>query len=307
MADRKIWGKFIAGVLVTGFLLTSAGFTIARAASDTEAAAGSTAAYKYENCRRDCGAVMQEELAELVAEGMITQKQADQLASLIDDREIQLRENNPWTAENQLGENPLEKREPAVGKNQDDRPAPPDDKVPFPGHKGLQGGPHFNSPLWQDCMNDSLEAGILSEEQVQAIKNYCQEKMLENQQDRMKLHQAQREEQLDKLVEEGTINQQQAAAIMEICGKQQQERQALFDHEDDRTAGERPGLSAGNSQVRAQFKGNKNMGMGKHKAWQPGAENLLPGPWQQLVDDNTLTQEQADIVAQVLRPGFKNQ
>lgn len=283
MASRYLYPKIIAGVVMIGFLLTSAGFAFARTISDTNTPADVRMSYIAENFRRGCE--IQTPWPSLVAEGIISQEQADEITLLINEKVKQMDKLFP--------------------PNPGDNPTTQDSNRPFYGRLGAKGGPGVGLCLGQDLLDDCLEAGILTEEQVPVIKEFYQEKMLANQQECMELRRAQIEAKLGPLVEEGVLSQEQAAAITAAFSQQQQERQADFNKIKNLTEEERRDYSAENRREKPPFKNNRKY-LGQHQAAPSGPKNQMPNPWQELVDNGALTQEQAAAAAQVLAPGFKN-
>lgn len=146
-------------------------------------------------------------------------------------------------------------------------------------------------PEKPDFLKGLVDAGILTQEQADAIKQYtdAQEKLRReeqknNQQEQQLKRQEQMKNQLDNLVNSGTITQEQEDKIIAYLEKQQENRRAEMDAEKDSVK------SMTDDERKAYFESKK------------GTRPEKSAPLKELVDNGTLTQEQADAAAKALRP-----
>lgn len=125
---------------------------------------------------------------------------------------------------------------------------------------------------------DMVTAGILTQDQADAINKYFEEQQQEKRQEALK-------KQLDSLVTDSTITQDQEDKIITYLEQQDESRKAEMEAEREKVK------SMTDDERKAYFESKKDAKYGN-------TTSLLQG----LIDDGTLTQTQADAVAKVLTP-----
>lgn len=227
MQSKKMFNRIVNGLVIGSLLFTSGGVVLAddatTSADTTDKNSKPLMMKKFVNRFGN----LEEILDKLVTDGTITQDQVDQLKTY-------MKENAP------------EKKDSAEFKNQDE------DKT-------------SEKPVLQkhDILADVVAAGIITQEQADAVKDAMQTYQSEKQSTSM-------QERLDKLVEEGKITSEQSEAILEAFENISAERKATLEKIKDMTQEERQAYL---QEHKSEF-----------------------NPWQQLVEDGVLTQDQLDAM-----------
>lgn len=133
------------------------------------------------------------------------------------------------------------------------------------------------------------EADIITEEQVQDIESYLHSKAAAQQQEETA-------SQLAKLVADGTIDEEESIAIAAYLEKEQQARQAEMEKIKAMTEAERQAYLEENRPDKPNRDDMKYMTGAERQQMKADRPNLL----QALVEDGTLTQDQAEAVTKVL-------
>lgn len=120
-------------------------------------------------------------------------------------------------------------------------------------------------------LTQAVTKGIITQDEADIIQQAMQAAAKKQQQSNMKTG-------LDALVDQGTITGSQANAIIEQCNQMEEQFAAQRDKMKDMTQAERQSYMQQNKPEKVQ-------------------------PWQALIDNGTLTREQADAAAQVLPGG----
>lgn len=130
-----------------------------------------------------------------------------------------------------------------------------------------------------DFWSEAVDEGILTQEQVDSIKAYI-EKQAETQ------RQQQQKEELDNLVSAGLITQEQEEKIIEYYNNQEEARKAEMEKIKDMTEEERKAYLESKKDTKPE-------------------DGTSVTPLQKLVDDGTLTQDQAQAVVKALFPNVE--
>jgi len=133
-----------------------------------------------------------------------------------------------------------------------------------------------------DAMAGLVEAGILTQDEADAISEYYQEQMKAKMEEAQAKRQEEIQTQLDSLVSAGTITDEQEAKIITYLNEQEETRKAEMEKVKSMTEDER----------KAYLESKKDSTQAE--------KGTIANPLQALVDDGTLTQDQADAVAKAL-------
>ncbi|EGW39375.1 hypothetical protein [Desulfosporosinus sp. OT] len=128
-----------------------------------------------------------------------------------------------------------------------------------------------------------LEAGVLTQEQVDSIKAYDEAQRQANQEEQETKRQEQTLTRLDSLVSSGTITEDLKSKVIEFLNNQEETRNAEMEKVKAMTDDERKAY------IESKMNVNKDSVKGDKIS-----------PLKGLVDDGTLTQDQADAVVKVL-------
>ncbi|MCR4430956.1 MAG: hypothetical protein NUV45_08070 [Tepidanaerobacteraceae bacterium] len=138
-----------------------------------------------------------------------------------------------------------------------------------------------NSSAKPDHMQELVEAGILTQDEADAINKYYEEQMKAKMEEAQAKRQQEIESQLDSLVSAGTITQEQKEKILAYLNEKEEAR-------------------------KAEMEKVKNMTEEERKAYMEQKRESTPkkgeaiGPLQELVDNGTLTADQAEAVSKAL-------
>ncbi len=135
-----------------------------------------------------------------------------------------------------------------------------------------------------DAMSGLAEAGILTQDEADNISKYLEQQAQEKMEQEQQARQKEQQQRLDNLVSAGTITQDQSDAIQSYMDEQQKARQDEMEKIKDMTEDER----------QAYMQDKKD---DKDK------EHTSISPLQGLVDNGTLTQDQAKAAAESLFAG----
>jgi len=146
-----------------------------------------------------------------------------------------------------------------------------------------------NSDDKKDPYAGLIEAGVLTQEQVDSIKAYDAEQRHAKQEEQKIKGQEQMNTKLDGLVSAGTITEELKSKITEYLNNQEETRQAEMEKVKAMTEDERKAHLESKEVNKEAVKGEKI------------------SPLKALVDDGSLTEDQADVVAKVMfqRPTHK--
>lgn len=139
----------------------------------------------------------------------------------------------------------------------------------------------------------AVELEIITQDQADAIQEAMRTQMQEN-------RQASFEKKLDELVADNTINQEQAEAILEQMENIATEQHSNMEKRKDLTEAKRQEMM---EQRKAEMEKIKNMTEAERQEYMQQNRPELPNPFQELVDNGTLTQEQAQAVQKALHSG----
>ncbi|MDI3481237.1 MAG: hypothetical protein PWQ97_892 [Tepidanaerobacteraceae bacterium] len=219
----------------------------------TQEQADSIKAYLEEQAQAKREAQQKERLDNLVSQGLITQDQEEKIMEYYKTQE----------------EERKAEMEKIKNMTEDER------KAYFEQKK------ESNSTAKPDPMQGLVEAGILTQDEADAINEYYQQQMKAKMEEAQAKRQEEIESQLDSLVSAGTITQEQKEKILAYLNEQEEARQAEMEKIKNMTEDER----------KAYFEEKKNS---------KSEKGTVADPLQELVDNGTLTQEQADAVAKAL-------
>lgn len=362
MFKEKRHSQILAGILVVGLLITSGSFALASdASSDASPNPGIGFVFGFGDRAGKDGHNLQEVLAQLVEDSVITQDQVDDFNDLMAEKKAEMAKYRSAA--------------PSSGSDDNEQPAPPKENGAMRGpgkapglnlldeavsagifdeedaaaireavHNSASAQAQERQQQWVDELVEAdlitaeegeaileylttmgeqrqaemekikdmteeerrayfkedqngrtdmfaalTEADVITEEQVQDIQSYLHSKAAAQQQEETAA-------QLAKLVAAGTIDEEESEAIAAYLKKEQQERQAEMEKIRAMTEAERQAYLEENRPDRPNRDDMQNMTEAERQ--QMKADR--PNPFQALVEDGTLTQDQAEAVAKVL-------
>jgi polyhydroxyalkanoate synthesis regulator phasin len=211
--------KVLGGLVIGGLLLGGGSLALAGGDNPTGSQSGITAqvfgSEKHGGRGPANSAGMQPVLDDLTAAGTLTQAQADQIRSVIQQME----------SERQV------QRDKMQGMTQEERQAERD-KIQNMTEEERQAYFEVNRPVKQDLFTMLISDGTLTQEQADAIRAALRSKMLEQ-------RQAQLDTALGTLVEKGSINSEQSSAILNALAEAQKTRRQEMENMSSMTPAER--------------------------------------------------------------------
>lgn len=232
-------------------------------------------------------------MAEMVEEGILTQDQADAIKEYLEEQAQEKREEeqkeqlDSYVDEGLITEDQEEAIIAYYKDEEEDRKAEMEKvkdmteeerKAYFESKKSAK-SEDAKPGERPDRMKALVDAGILTQDEADAINEYEQEQMQEKMAEEQAKRDEEQKEKLDSLVDDGTITEDQADAILAYLEEEQEEREAEREKMKDMTEEERKTYFENKKDTKSEEK---------------------PSPLKELVDDGTLTQEEADAVVKAL-------
>lgn len=254
MFKQRLILPLICSFIMAGLLFSYAGIA---SAGDSEQDQGTTTMAENAENLPSRAVSLQDILKDLVNDSVISQSQADQLKNLCNDQQRDRQRLNQ--AANNGFRNGLKKMR---------------------GGNALYGGRFLQGPY---LLSKAVAEQIITEEQARAITEII-----------LAQHKERVAEQLNGLVEKGTITQEERDKVVAYLESSLEARQA----EKKMTQDERKAYMQQQRQQKPDIEVLKNMTPEERHDWM---QQNRPSPLKALVDDGTLTEEQAKAIIEVLR------
>lgn len=204
MPEKKCFTKVLAGVLMAGLLITSGGLALANDSSvKTSAIVKCPAPFAAGDRSGKNGLDLDNLLKKLVADAVITQDQVDKLKTLMEEN-MESRERLP---------------QQTPGKHQAGRKAGDNFGKGNKGFRGLNQGPEPMMGPGMDILNKAVTAGILTQDQVNAIKEAMQQQMNQQMQERNQAW-------VDGLIAANIISSDEGKAVIKHMSAMHDQRRA---------------------------------------------------------------------------------
>lgn len=267
MENDKTVMRLLTGIVIGGFLLASGGLALANAANsngDANASKPPAAECRMPGKGGPGGpsALDSTTLSKLVEKGIISQSEADALSTYMEKLTAE-QKTRFEEMKNMTAEERKAQMEARKNTTQEERQAQQPDKAgPFGG---------------------AVQEGIITAEQAQAIQDFLREESRQAVETQFKTK-------LAELVTAGTIDQSQADAVIAYQQAQAEEHKEISKE-----------ISAEDKAARqAEMEKLKAMTAEDRKAYMEQNKPEKPQPFKELVDNGTLSQEQADAISKIM-------